>query len=136
MLFDRIKFLCEQRKISITELEERVGFGKNSIYKWKTQMPKIDKLQAIADYFDVTTDYLLGRTDTPEFTKRDEKDIQNTLSELLEGLSDKNALAYLKNGGEEIDEEDAELLRDALERAARRAKILAKEKFNPHKNGK
>lgn len=36
-----------------------------------------------------------------------------------------------ENGGVEIDEEDAELLRDSLERTVRRSKILAKEKFTP-----
>ena len=47
------------------KLENRIGFGKNSIYKWKTQSPKIETLQKVADYFHVSTDYLLGRTDDP-----------------------------------------------------------------------
>lgn len=54
-----------KRGISISELENRIGFGKNSIYKWKTQSPKIETLQKVADYFHVSTDYLLGRTDDP-----------------------------------------------------------------------
>lgn len=65
MLFERVKELCKKRGISISELENRIGFGKNSIYKWKTQSPKIETLQKVADYFNVSTDYLLGRTDDP-----------------------------------------------------------------------
>lgn len=59
--------------------------------------------------------------------KKDEKDVQLILEDLINGLSNENSLAFLKNGGVEIDEEDAELLRDSLERTVRRSKILAKE---------
>lgn len=65
MLLERIKELCKKRGITVSELENRVGFGKNSIYKWKTQSPKIETLQKVAEYFEVSTDYLLGRTDNP-----------------------------------------------------------------------
>ncbi|EPI07675.1 DNA-binding helix-turn-helix protein [Enterococcus faecalis RP2S-4] len=131
--FDRVKSLADNNNISIVELEKKLGFSKNSLYSWKKNKPSIDKLNIVADYFGVTTDYLLGRTDTPQFTRKDERDIQHMLDDMINGLSDKNSLAYMKNGGEELDEEAAELLRDSLERTARRAKILAKEKFTPKK---
>lgn len=40
--FDRVKKLADKRKISIVELEEKVGFSKNSLYSWKkiTLLPK------------------------------------------------------------------------------------------------
>lgn len=131
--FDRVKSLADNNNISIVELEKKLGFSKNSLYSWKKNKPSIDKLNIVADYFGVTTDYLLGRTETPQFTSKDERDIQHMLDDMINGLSDKNSLAYMKNGGEELDEEAAELLRDSLERTARRAKILAKEKFTPKK---
>lgn len=59
--------------------------------------------------------------------------MQNIVDDLINGLSNENSLAYLRNGGEEIDEEDAELIKAALEKVARRSKILAKEKFTPNK---
>lgn len=132
-VFDRVKKLADKQGISINTLEERTGFSRNSLYSWKKKVPGGNSLKIIADYFGVTTDYLLGRTDTPEFTKKDERDVQKILDNLLDGLSDQHSLAYLKNGGEEIDEEDAELIYNALEKAARRAKILAKEKYTPNK---
>ncbi|HAA4780915.1 TPA_asm: XRE family transcriptional regulator [Listeria monocytogenes] len=61
--FERIKKLAEERKITISRLEESLNFGKNSLYKWKNQKPTTDKLQLVADYFNVSVDYLLGRTD-------------------------------------------------------------------------
>ncbi|EAG3485018.1 XRE family transcriptional regulator [Listeria monocytogenes] len=63
--FDRVKELCEKRGIAVSKLESDVGFGKNSIYSWKRNNPSSDKLQKVADYFNVSTDYLLGRTDNP-----------------------------------------------------------------------
>ena len=132
-VFDRVKKLAESQGISIVELEERLDFGRNSLYSWKKKTPNGDRLKKVADYFNVTTDYLLGRTPTPQFSRRDERDVQKTLEEMVEGLSDKNALSYMKNGDEEINEEDAELLRASLENAIRTSKILAKKKFTPKK---
>lgn len=129
MLFDRVKKLCKKRGISISELENNVGFGKNTIYKWKNQSPKAETLQKVADYFGVTTDYLLGRTDTPQFSAKNERDVQKMLSEMKDGLTNKHTLAYFKNDGEEIDEEDAELLAEALEFVVRQSKLIAKKKF-------
>lgn len=65
-LFERIKLLADERKVSISELERHIGASPNSLYKWKTQRPKIDKIEAVAEYFDVSTDYLLGRTEIKE----------------------------------------------------------------------
>ncbi|MGN8883809.1 helix-turn-helix domain-containing protein [Ligilactobacillus salivarius] len=132
-VFDRVKELAKKQGISIVELEEKLGFGRNSLYSWKKKTPNGDRLSKVADYFGVTTDYLLGRTETPQFTSKDERDIQKKLTEMINGLSDDSSLAYLNNGGTEIDEEDAELIRSALERTLRRSKLLAKEKFTPKK---
>ena len=62
-VFERVKILCDERKISINDLEKSLGYSKNTLYRLKNQTPGSDKLQAIADYFHVATDYLLGRTD-------------------------------------------------------------------------
>lgn len=61
--FDRVKALADKQKISIVELEEKLGFSRNSLYSWKKNKPSADKLEAVADFFNTTTDYLLGRTD-------------------------------------------------------------------------
>lgn len=127
--FDRLKELCEKNRISINELEEKLGIGRNSLYSWKKNIPKGTNLIKVADYFGVTTDYLLGRTDTPQFSAKNEQDVQKTLTEMKEGLRNKNSLAYLKNDGEEIDEEDAAIIAEALEFVVRQSKLIAKKKY-------
>ena len=63
-IVDRIKELCTAKGTDITNLERDLGLGKSTISKWKNSSPKSDSLQKIADYFHVTTDYLLGREET------------------------------------------------------------------------
>lgn len=131
--FERIKKLARDHGESIKKLSTDLGFGESTIYKWKEQEPKGKDLAKVADHFNVTTDYLLGRTDTPQFTRKDERDVQKILEEMTNGLNDKNELAFLKNGGEEIDPEDAELLSASLENVIRQSKLIAKQKFTPKK---
>lgn len=64
--FERIKKLSAKKGITISQLTSELEMGENSIYRWKTQKPALDKLQKVADYFNVSIDYLLGRTDNPQ----------------------------------------------------------------------
>lgn len=60
---DRIKALANARGIGLPKLEAELGFGNGTIVKWDKSSPSADKLQKVADYFDVSVDYLLGRDD-------------------------------------------------------------------------
>lgn len=62
---EKIKELAKKRGISLARLEENLGYSTNYFYTLKTKTPNSDRLQEIADYFNVSTDYLLGRTDNP-----------------------------------------------------------------------
>ena len=63
--FEKIKELADKQGISLNTLEEKLGFSRNTIYNMKKSTPNIERVSKIADYFNVSTDYLLGRTDTP-----------------------------------------------------------------------
>ena len=63
--FEIVKDLCEKQGISLNALEEKLELGKNSLYGLKRNQPSAERLQQIADYFGVSTDYLLGRTNNP-----------------------------------------------------------------------
>ncbi|WP_438477310.1 helix-turn-helix domain-containing protein [Streptococcus pluranimalium] len=71
--FELVKELCKKQGISLNTLEERIGFSRNSLYSWKNSSPKPEKLKVVADYFNVSTDYLLGRTDNPRIAEDKEK---------------------------------------------------------------
>lgn len=68
--FEKIKNLAKKQGISLNTLEDRVGLGKNYIYSLKNKKtPSAEHISKIADYFNVSTDYLLGRTDNPSIAK-------------------------------------------------------------------
>lgn len=81
-VFDRVKNLADKRGMSIADVEEKVGMGKNAIYKWKKQNAATDKLELVADYFDVSIDYLLGRAEKSKGTEPT-KDLDEVLDSAM-----------------------------------------------------
>ncbi len=59
----RIKNLRQGKELNQVQLAEKLGVKKQSISNWENDniMPSIDMLIRIADFFHVSTDYLLGR---------------------------------------------------------------------------
>lgn len=84
MLGERLRKLRLERKLTQKELGKKVNVTKVSIsgYENGIRNPDTETLQALADFFDVSTDYLLGRTEEsdwysklPELTEKYERDI-------------------------------------------------------------
>ena len=63
--------LMEMRGISAYKISKDTGISDRLIGYWKSgeRSPTKDNLIKLADYFDVSVDYLLGRTDKPEVNK-------------------------------------------------------------------
>lgn len=61
-VFERTKEIANKRGLSLADLETKAGLSDKSLYKWKKSNPSSDNLQKVADVLDVSTDYLLGRT--------------------------------------------------------------------------
>lgn len=59
--YEIIKDLAKEKGISIRQLEINFGYSNGYIGSWKRQTPNSNELSRIADYFDVSVDYLLGR---------------------------------------------------------------------------
>ena len=68
MLVFRLKELRRDRKISQVKLAMDLNLTQNSISRYENgeREADYDTLVAIADYFNVSVDYLLGRTDNPK----------------------------------------------------------------------
>lgn len=63
-VFQRIEELCQENEISIHKLETSLGFTTSTIRSWKkAESLSIDKLIKIANFFNVSIDYLTGKTD-------------------------------------------------------------------------
>ena len=72
--YELIKDLAKEKGISIRELEISLGFSNGYFSKWKKVSPNSEGLQKVANYFDVSVDYLLGRTDNKYMNKNQEAD--------------------------------------------------------------
>ncbi|WP_171379255.1 helix-turn-helix domain-containing protein [Enterococcus cecorum] len=101
-LYERIEELAKQQKISVFDLAIKLGLSRNSIYSWKNSSPKAETLEIVADYFGVSTDYLLGRTE--------QKNTHSDMNTKLERMMD-NAMSY---DGKPISDEDRPIIKGIL----------------------
>ena len=67
----RLKELRKSRGISQLRLATQLHTTQNTISRYETgeREPGIDELIKIADYFNVSVDYLIGRTENPHLFK-------------------------------------------------------------------
>lgn len=135
--FERIEELRKSAGLSQGKLEKELGFSNGSISKWRNSTPKYDRLQKIADYFNVSVDFLMNgnenESNTPELTPKDERDIAKSLEHIMNEIR-KGDDAPLYYNGIEIDEASLSLLQNAIEYALRETKKENKVKYNPNKN--
>lgn len=66
MFWKRFYELCVQRNTRPNIVCKELNLSNATATHWKNgKIPNGETLQSLADYFGVTTDYLLGRTDEP-----------------------------------------------------------------------
>lgn len=76
MNVELIRKLAKEKGISLTKLEEILGFGNGTIGKWIKQSPSVDKLSAVANYLSVSLDYLYygkEKSSSSELTEEEQK---------------------------------------------------------------
>lgn len=76
-VFERIKFLAKKHSKTMKQVTIDLGYSENYFYSLKSgKQPSAEKLTEIADYFDVSVDYLLGREEkeTPKHVYLSEND--------------------------------------------------------------
>jgi len=68
MYGERMRMLRKERKVPQKELAELMGVKIRGYqyYERETTEPNIAALIALADFYDVSIDYLVGRTDDPK----------------------------------------------------------------------
>lgn len=65
-IYDNVKQLCEEKRISISQLERDLKFPRSSVCKWNENEPGITKVQKVADYFCVPIERLLEQPEGGE----------------------------------------------------------------------
>lgn len=74
MFGKRLAQLRKEKGISQYEFADRIGFSRGQVanYEQGKREPDYETLQKIADFFNVSTDYLLGRIDSDKTIKNEE----------------------------------------------------------------
>lgn len=67
----RLLSLRNEKKLSTRALAAEIGISQQAISQFEKQAtyPHCNTLVALADYFDVSLDYLTGRSDNPQINK-------------------------------------------------------------------
>ena len=133
-LFNRISRLCDENGITRSQLETELNLGKGTISKWRENPnPNAKNILALAQRFNVSTDYLLTGKDADGLTEKDNRDISKDLESIMQKLkSGESGPASFE--GTDIPEDDQELLAAQIGLMLRHLKVINKEKYNPNKN--
>ena len=86
-----IKATAKERHISAKQMLDEIGLAKGTLDNFKTSMPKADNLAKIADYLDVSVDFLLGR----KKNNASEDDLRSVIIEKVRALTDEQAQKLL-----------------------------------------
>ena len=105
--YEKIKELADKHGISLMKLEEDLGYSRNTLYKLKSQKPNAERISEIADYFNVSTDYLLGRTDNPTIASNGDTSAPFDLRDI--------AAQSMLFDGKPLSEEDIDFITAVLE---------------------
>ncbi|EAG8700773.1 XRE family transcriptional regulator [Listeria monocytogenes] len=111
--FERIKKLSKEYGITVKNLSSRLGFGEGTIYKWKYQSPKASDLEKVASFFNVSVDYLLGRTDSKMDWIKYDTENRDELQKGVSGAKMFNTIAaHAKDRDAELTEDDLQQIND------------------------
>lgn len=129
------------------EMAGKLGISRSTIGMYETgaREPDFETLEKIADFFNIDTDYLLGRTNKitilPEtagrnhfenkiLTHKDERDIEKILDQTREQLTSQEGLMF---DGDPASPEAVESILAAMQIGMEMAKKKNKEKYTPKK---
>ena len=109
--FEKVRELAKKQGLSLNQVEERLGYSKNTLYSLKRQKVSSERLQEIADYFNVSTDYLLGRTDNPNIANPKEQFFFEGKEVNVEEL----ASTAMRFNGKPLSDEDKKAIQNIIE---------------------
>jgi transcriptional regulator with XRE-family HTH domain len=121
-LYEKIKELAKQKKVSIRQVEEKLGIANGTIRRWGKTNPSVKTVKSVADYFNVSVDYLLGRAGA--------KPVNEPIDLAEVANSDDDAIfdSILSAGGRPLTEKDKAMIKlvfaDRWEELQQKAKDL------------
>lgn len=76
-LVNRIEKRIKEKGTNFKRVEQELGLGNGTIKRWSTQSPRLDKLVPVAEYLQVSLDYLVfGSSVSETSTNGDRPDLE------------------------------------------------------------
>lgn len=141
-MFDkRLKKLRTDKELSQKALSDILGISPSTVamYEQGRRTPDNEMLKKIANFFNVSVDFLLGNSNSnvppidtwePTLNKKDEKDIAKRFDKIINGLENEEGLML---NGEVLDDITKQLLAQSIKNGLEMAKLASKKKFTPKK---
>ena len=133
-MYEIFKQLLQKYGVTSYEVAKKAGVTQTALSNWKAgrSTPKAETLQKIADYFNVTVDYLLtGKeaeiNDESDMKPIDDLDIAKKIEAVIGDINDKDT-SPLYYKGEKIDEKSLAVLALTLENAMKQVEIMREKK--------
>jgi len=136
MLGQRLKYLRKLHKKNQQDIADLLGITRPAYtaYENENRTPDNNSIKKLADYYDVSIDYLFGRTDIPSSPQqnkqsKDERDIAKRLKSFKEDIKNGDGLAF---DGEPMSDEALESFIESIEHIYRQTQRINK-KYTPKK---
>ncbi|MEG0471307.1 MAG: helix-turn-helix transcriptional regulator [Solibacillus sp.] len=133
MFTKKIKTLRNNRDLTQSQLADKIEVARTTyaMYEQGKREPDFETLKRLADFFNVSTDYLLDSEDRKEkhLTNKDERDIAKRLESFKDDLENSDGLAF---DGEPMSDEAKESLLESMELLFKQTQRINK-KFTPKK---
>ena len=139
-MYDIIEKLCAEHGVNITKMCREINIPRSVFSELKAGRTKTlsgKYITSVAEYFGVTTDYLLGHEEKPAPKNRnglsikEQKDIAKKVDAFMASLENEKDLMF---DGDPASDEALEDLRRAITVGYEMARIKNREKYNPYKN--
>lgn len=114
-LANRLKLLRKEKGITLEEMARDLNTTKVTISRYENDVrePKSETLNALSDYFNVSIDYLFGKTDERSpISKKGQMDVKKALEDIKHKLESSDALMF---DGDYLNEDAVESLLSAME---------------------
>lgn len=107
---ERVKSICKERKIPISKVERDLGYANGYIGQLKKGVFPADRLQDIAEYLGVSSEYLLNGDEKEE----NKYYINEETAEMAQALFENHDLRVLFDAAKDAKPEDLKMTYDVL----------------------
>ena len=100
-IVERLQAIVKERGTNFKQLEVDCGLGNGVIRRWDIQSPRLDKLVKVADYLNISLDYLVYGRGASEFSEGSEPALGSKAAQEAQSLM---------CDGSPLEEEEADLV--------------------------